>query len=356
MNQDVAHKGTQTIETERLILRKAQDGDGEFMYHNWASDAEVTKFMSWPVHESAAVSQYVLDSWINDYGDVSFYQWVIVLKDISEPIGSISVVQLREEIAEAEVGYCIGRTWWHKGIMSEALKAVIDYLFDEVGMKRIMARHDPNNPHSGGVMRKCGMKYEGTMRAAGRNNQGVCDALVYAITEIDRRKEENSELILQSLDDESIVQAVYRGGREDERLTKNKAAQVEFYTTIKYIEKYLTPASRILDIGAGTGVYSLYFAGKGYSVSALELADANIAVFRSKLTDDVHVDLQQGNALDLSRYEMNSFDIVLLFGPLYHLHEEKDRRKCIEEAKRVCKPDGKIFFAFIANDIVILTM
>lgn len=93
-----------------------------------------------------------------------------------------------------------------------------------------------------------------------------------------------------------------------------------------------------------------------YHVSALELADANIAAFRAKMTDDDSVDLVQGNAIDLSRYDSNSFDIVLLFGPLYHLHEEADRLQCIEEAKRVCKPGGKIFFAFISNDMVILTM
>ena len=87
----------------------------------------------------------------------------------------------KDDIGETEIGYCIGRTWWHKGIVSEALTAVIHYLFAEVGMNRISARHDPNNPHSGGVMRKCGMTYEGTTRSSDRNNQGICDAALYAI-------------------------------------------------------------------------------------------------------------------------------------------------------------------------------
>ena len=102
--------------------------------------------------------------------------------------------------------------------------------------------------------------------------------------------------------------------------------------------------------GREQGEYSLYFARKGYQVSALELADANIAAFRAKMTNDDPIDLLQGNALDLSRYESNSFDVVLLFGPLYHLHEEADKLRCIEEAKRVCKPEGKIFFAFIPGN------
>lgn len=157
-------------------------------------------------------------------------------------------------------------------------------------------------------------------------------------------------------DDTELVQEVYRRFDENSRLNKSQAARVEFLTTVKYIERYLIPGAKILDIGAGAGEYSLYFARKGYSVSALELADANITAFRAKLTEQDAVDLVQGNALDLSRYADDSFDVVLLFGPLYHLHAEEDKLKCIEEAKRVCKPGGKIFFALISNDIVILTM
>lgn len=112
---------------------------------------------------------------------------------------------------------------------------------------------------------------------------------------------------------------------------------------------------KILDIGAGAGEYSLYFARKGYEVSALELADANIAAFKKKLTSEDKIDLVQGNALDLSRYDDQSFDIVLLFGPLYHLHSDVDKQRCISEAKRVLKDGGKIFFAFISNDFVFLT-
>jgi ribosomal-protein-alanine N-acetyltransferase len=91
-------------------------------------------------------------------------------------------------VEEAEIGYCIGKHWWHQGIMTEALTAVTNYLFTEVGMNRVAARHDPNNPHSGGVMRKSGMKYEGTNRACDRNNQGICDAVQYAILRSDWEK------------------------------------------------------------------------------------------------------------------------------------------------------------------------
>ena len=161
---------------------------------------------------------------------------------------------------------------------------------------------------------------------------------------------------LAKIEDEfEQIAKTYEIFNEDTRLNRSKAARVEFFTTVHCIEQYLKPNDRILDVGAGAGEYSLYFARKGYSVSAIELAERNIEAFQKKLTADDRVELRQGNAIDLTCYQDASFDIVLLFGPLYHLHREEDRQKCIAEAKRVCKPDGVIFFAFISNDMVILT-
>lgn len=161
---------------------------------------------------------------------------------------------------------------------------------------------------------------------------------------------------LRKIEQESErVNATYEIFCEDKRLNQSQAARVEFLTTVRYIEQCLHPGARILDIGAGAGEYSCYFAAQGYAVDALELADANIQAFRRKLTPEMPVCLRQGNALDLSTYADETYDVVLLMGPLYHLQQEADRLRCIENAKRVCKKDGKIFFAFISNDMVILT-
>ena len=175
------HKGTRRIETSRLILRMAKMTDAEAMFRNWASDPEVTKFLTWPAYQSVENAYGILNLWTQEYENPSFYQWMIVPKELNEPIGSISVVHLRDDIAMAEIGYCIGRPWWHRGIMTEALTAIIKFLFTEVGINRIEAKHDTNNPHSGVVMKKCGMKYEGISRASDRNNQGICDIAQYAI-------------------------------------------------------------------------------------------------------------------------------------------------------------------------------
>lgn len=196
----LTHKGTQTIETARLILRRAVCEDAVPMFRNWASEPEVTKYLTWPTHESLTVSETVIGSWLAEYEKDNYYQWMIVLKELGEPIGSISVVRQNDRVEEAEIGYCIGSRWWHKGITTEALTAVMAYLFTEVGMNRVSARHDPNNPHSGGVMRKCGMKYEGTNRACDRNNQGICDAAQYAIV---RREWQQPRHFISSIIDQS---------------------------------------------------------------------------------------------------------------------------------------------------------
>ena len=180
------HLGTKRIETERLILRPFVKEDASAMYRNWASDPEVTKFLSWPPYKSVDTAHEILGIWVPQYEDPAFYQWAIELKELGEVIGSISVVNHDDRVDMAEIGFCIGKTWWGRGIMTEAMKAVMDYLFDEVGVQRIEAGHDPENPASGAVQRKCGLKYEGTFRRRIRSNRGITDVAWYGILREER--------------------------------------------------------------------------------------------------------------------------------------------------------------------------
>lgn len=176
------HLGTKTIETPRLILRRFTMDDAKAMFDNWASDPEVTKFLTWPAHGSVAITGMVLQDWTESYQRSDCYNWAITIKaQGTQPVGNISVVHCDDNVCAAEIGYCMGRNWWGGGIMTEALGAVIDYLFAEVGANRISARHDPRNPGSGRVMQKSGMTYEGTLRQIDRNNLGICDASYYSI-------------------------------------------------------------------------------------------------------------------------------------------------------------------------------
>lgn len=175
------HKGTVGLYSEQLILRRFTIQDADAMYGNWASDPEVTKFLTWPTHRDAALTASILREWVSAYESASFYQWAIVPKELGQPIGSISVVSYDESTNMAEIGYCIGQKWWHCSYTSEALRTVMDFLFREVKINRLVAKHDTNNPHSGSVMKKCGMTFEGVLRSAGRNNQGIVDTAVYSI-------------------------------------------------------------------------------------------------------------------------------------------------------------------------------
>lgn len=175
------HLGTVTLETPRLILRKFTLEDSETMFNNWANDDEVTRFSTWPTHTSVQTTREIISMWINEYTSEKNYQWCIELKQTHEAIGSIGIVHLSEEISSAEIGYCIGKAYWHQGITSEALAAIIAFLFNQVGVNRIEARHDSNNPNSGKVMLNCGLKYEGTRLMADRNNSGICDVVLYGL-------------------------------------------------------------------------------------------------------------------------------------------------------------------------------
>jgi [ribosomal protein S5]-alanine N-acetyltransferase len=175
------HQGTKEIETERLLLRRFKIDDTEFVFNNWMSSEDVSHYLSCPFHKKIKSTKKVLKEWIEKYSENDFYLWAIVLKDINEPIGTIGLEDNYYDIGLVTVGYCIGKQWWHKGITSEALKAIIKFLFEEVNVNRIEGWHDPNNQNSGKVMIKCGMKFEGRLRQATKNNTGVCDYAVYSI-------------------------------------------------------------------------------------------------------------------------------------------------------------------------------
>ena len=186
----LTHKGTKTIETDRLILRQFTMEDAPAMFRNWANDDEVTKHLTWPTHSDVEVTKMVLSDWTSHYAKPDFYNWAIVLKENGgEPIGNISVVRINSNTDCATMGYCMSRAHWRKGVMPEALKAVVDFLFDEVGFNRIEAEHDVNNPASGRVMEKAGLRYEGTLRQSGRNNQGIVDLVWRAILRSDWEKD-----------------------------------------------------------------------------------------------------------------------------------------------------------------------
>ena len=136
---------------------------------------------------------------------------------------------------------------------------------------------------------------------------------------------------------------------EDGRLSK-KHGSVEFLTTMRYIGKYIKPGDRVLEVGAGTGRYSHALARQGYAVDAVELIGHNIDVFQNNTQPGENISITQGNALDLSAFSDNTYDITLLLGPLYHLYTKEDKRQALREAIRVTRPGGVILAAYVISD------
>ena len=149
------------------------------------------------------------------------------------------------------------------------------------------------------------------------------------------------------------IEKYYNKFNEEKRLN-SRHGQVEFITSMKYIHKYLgeDKSKKILDIGAGTGRYSVALAEEGYDVTAVELVKYNLGILKQKNSS---VKAYQGNALKLSRFPDNEFDIVLLFGPMYHLFSFEDKVKALSEAKRVAKEGGVILVAYCMNEYSVLT-
>jgi SAM-dependent methyltransferase len=144
--------------------------------------------------------------------------------------------------------------------------------------------------------------------------------------------------------------ADYYGSYDEDGRLASKHGQVEFLTTMRYIEKYLAPGARIIEIGAGTGRYSLRLAGMGYSVEAVELIPHNIEILKRNIMQEHSVNVTQGDARDLSAFADGAFDITLLLGPMYHLFTDEDKRRTMSEAIRVTNPGGVVFAAYCISD------
>ncbi len=189
------HTGTVCLKTERLVLRPTSVADAEQMYNNWASDPKVTKYLFWEPHADIEVTKGVLADWNKKNEKPDYYHWGIVLKETGQIIGAGGIVGgINEKHRSADLGYCLGRAYWGKGYMSEAVAAMIAYLFCTVGLNRIAASHDTDNVGSGRVMRKCGMTFEGIQRQAHYcERRGFYDSACYAILKTDFEKNSNAE-------------------------------------------------------------------------------------------------------------------------------------------------------------------
>lgn len=165
-----------------------------------------------------------------------------------------------------------------------------------------------------------------------------------------RRKKQREAYIMDHLE------KYYSGYDEDGRLL-SRHGQVEYTTTMKYIHEYLRalPDARVLELGAGTGRYSIALAREGYAVTALELTEHNIEILKSKLDGSEPIELVRGSALDLSRFPDGGFDMTLMLGPMYHLYTREDKLRALKEALRVTRPGGIVMVAYCMNEATVIS-
>lgn len=157
----INHLGTKEIKTERLILRKFQENDDKEIFETWLSDPEVAQYMVWNYHKDINKTKKWLQKCISKYRNLDIYNWGIQLKDNEKLIGSISANRFENNDEIYEIGYAFGKKYWRNGYATESLKAVLDFLIKEIGIKKFLCRYATENQVSGSVIRKIGFKYIG---------------------------------------------------------------------------------------------------------------------------------------------------------------------------------------------------
>ena len=152
-----------------------------------------------------------------------------------------------------------------------------------------------------------------------------------------------------------IVKEFYEQTDEDVRLKKSRQGQLEYFVTMNYIHKFIQKDDKVLEIGAGTGRYSIALSKEGFQVSAVELVEKNLQMLKENAGDLLNLEAFQGDALNLGQFDDNTFDITLVFGPMYHLYNQQDQHRALDEAIRVTKPGGFILVAFLSAHAIICT-
>lgn len=327
------------IETKRLLLKAWEEAYLEDFFE-YASVEGVGVMAGWPAHQTIEDSRSILNMFIEKKQVFAIFH-----KDQQKVIGSLGLHHSWAneddtycDLKAVEIGYVLSKDYWGQGLMPEAVQAVIQYYFQNTDLDAFTCGHFSINDKSKRVIEKCGFQFV---------SRGIYHAKLL------NQDFEDLRYILLRRQWASPLNRFYTNYNENERLS-NQSGQVEFLTTIHYIQKYLFPQAKVMEIGAGTGRYSRAIADLGYCVDAVELFSHNIDQFKNNIKPNHNIRITQGNALDLSIFQDNSYDITLLLGPLYHLYTEADKKQALAEALRITKPGGIVFAAYCISDASIV--
>ncbi|MDE6285045.1 MAG: GNAT family N-acetyltransferase [Bacilli bacterium] len=175
--------GTKIINTERLTLRPLVVNDAYKAYENWCSSDDVAKYVTWNKHTDVNFTLNLYTALVQDYEDPRTFRWIVEEKSTGDLVGMIDVSKKYLDYGTCGIGYCYGKKFWNKGYGTETLKAVIQFLFVDASADVVCAEYLSNNPASGRVMEKAGMKYDGTLRSRVIDKDNIRnDLLCYSIT------------------------------------------------------------------------------------------------------------------------------------------------------------------------------
>lgn len=174
------HKGTNQMKTERLTLRPLTENDAPAYFSKLVNDKEVLRYTAWPYHEKVEQTEEMVKNWIKNYTKPMLYNWAVALDD--DLIGTFTVYRIYEDECAMEIGYCFGKDHWNKGYATEAAKAVVEYLIQEIGAKKVVISYADKNPASGRVAQKCGFQYVKTEENAFTTRDGeVTNVIEYEL-------------------------------------------------------------------------------------------------------------------------------------------------------------------------------
>ena len=249
-----------------------------------------------------------------------------VLEDEGEYVGAFNLRhQLNDFLREGpgHIGYCVAKKYRGKGYATKGLALTLEKA-KELNIYEAYLSVNKDNPASLAVQKKNGAYIH-----------HESDTQYFTRIEIPVTRQE-------------MLEDYYKRYDEDSRLERSRHGQLEFLTTMHYIHKYAGKGSKVLEVGAGTGRYSVALAKEGMDVTAVELTDSNLEILKKNGAGLEKLHAMQGDAVDLKDLKDDTFDVTLVLGPFYHLYEKDELDKAIKEAIRVTKKDGKIFFAFIS--------
>lgn len=316
------HKGTRPLVTERLRLRRCTPDDAEAAFRNWTGDPRVPRFLSWEPHASPDETRTLLTVWSAAYDDPRTYHWFLEYE--GEPIGSINAHDVDDRLSRCRLGYSLGPRYWNRGLMTEAVRAVLAYLFGECGFHRVEAFHDVDNPGSGRVMRKAGLRYEGCMRGqTPRKDGGFGDLAVFGLLYEDWAVNTfRSAAALYDLDQRDVA-----------------TDDLPFYLS------YGKEAARgVLALGCGTGRAALPLVEAGCEVTGLDLSEQMLSILRRKAAA---LPPPARERLTVVQGDMAYFAFDRLFGLILApfrafqaLTDDRDVHSALDCVRRHLRPDG----------------